>query len=287
MAKSPLLLGQRHPRYSLTFFAFVLCAWWFLSHRSPPPRPVFYTHNDDLKGRLEREERKYRAMLPERQALIKKFGPTPAQVVMYVARPSIINAGVVVDNRHVSGFLRMSNHGPRTPSVCRESSVSEFTLTRSAGDFFPPIFNCPHELDRIGALSDGGKWMCGISRIQDKPDCVIYSFGMSHILFPFVLRPRVDARCQVHRFAHASRVAPSAPLPVVAMSPELRLSQTPHFTTRGDAYVILSSGAWTETHSHSVTQVARFTPDAHDVARVTMSKSSSTSVLAPSRVFAT
>ncbi len=193
MAKSPLLLGQRHPRYSLTFFAFVLCAWWFLSHRSPPPRPVFYTHNDDLKGRLEREERKYRAMLPERQALIKKFGPTPAQVVMYVARPSIINAGVVVDNRHVSGFLRMSNHGPRTPSVCRESSVSEFTLTRSAGDFFPPIFNCPHELDRIGALSDGGKWMCGISRIQDKPDCVIYSFGMSHFLFP--LRPSPSSGC--------------------------------------------------------------------------------------------
>ena len=48
-----------------------------------------------------------------------------------------------------------------------------------AGDFFPPIYNCPHELDRLGALGDGGKWMCGMSRIQDKPDCVIYSFGAS------------------------------------------------------------------------------------------------------------
>ncbi|KAI0753831.1 methyltransferase domain-containing protein [Fomes fomentarius] len=141
MAKSPLLLGQRHPRYSLTLFAFVLCAWWFLSNRPPPPRPVFYTHNNDLKGRLEREERKYRAMLPERLALIKKFGPTPAQVVMF------------------------------PPNV-------EPWPSYTVWDFFPPIFNCPHELDRVGALSDGGKWMCGISRIQDKPDCVIYSFGM-------------------------------------------------------------------------------------------------------------
>ena len=55
---------------------------------------------------------------------------------------------------------------------------------RRPGDFFPPIFNCPHELDRLGALGDGGKWICGVSRIQDKPDCVVYSFGTSP-RFPF------------------------------------------------------------------------------------------------------
>ncbi len=45
------------------------------------------------------------------------------------------------------------------------------------GDFFPAAFNCPHELERIGSLGDGGKWTCGVSRIAEKPDCIIYSFG--------------------------------------------------------------------------------------------------------------
>lgn len=50
-----------------------------------------------------------------------------------------------------------------------------FILT---GDFFPPAFNCPHETERIGALGDGGKWVCGLSRLADKPDCVVYAFGI-------------------------------------------------------------------------------------------------------------
>jgi hypothetical protein len=40
-------------------------------------------------------------------------------------------------------------------------------------------------VERLGALGDGGKWVCGTSRIATKPNCVIYSFGKSMI---FVLR---------------------------------------------------------------------------------------------------
>ncbi|KAI0692120.1 methyltransferase domain-containing protein [Cerioporus squamosus] len=140
MAKSALSL-QRHPRYTIALAAFILCAYWFLSSPTPRPRAVAYRANNDLKARLEREERKYRAMLPQRQDLITRFGPTPAQVVMFPP-----------------------DQDPWPP----------YTVW----DFFPPLFNCPHELDRLGALGDGGKWMCGISRIQDKPNCVIYSFGI-------------------------------------------------------------------------------------------------------------
>lgn len=50
-------------------------------------------------------------------------------------------------------------------------------LPYTVWDFFLPAFNCPHEVERIGALGDGGKWVCGLSRLEDKPDCVIYSFG--------------------------------------------------------------------------------------------------------------
>ena len=88
MAKSPFLLTlQRHPRYTLALAAFVLCAYWFLSTPAPLPRPVRYNANNELQARLEREERKYRAMLPQRQELITRYGPTPAQVVMFVALP--------------------------------------------------------------------------------------------------------------------------------------------------------------------------------------------------------
>ena len=50
-------------------------------------------------------------------------------------------------------------------------------LNVCSGDFFPPAFNCPHELERIGNLGDGGKWTCGLSRVAQKPDCIVYSFG--------------------------------------------------------------------------------------------------------------
>ncbi|PIL26341.1 hypothetical protein GSI_12097 [Ganoderma sinense ZZ0214-1] len=140
MLKLPLL-GQRHPRYTIALAGLVLCAYWFLSSSAPPLRPVHYNANHELKARLEREERKYRDMVPQRHDLITKFGPTPAQVVMF------------------------------PPD---QDPWPAYTVW----DFFPPVFNCPHELDRLGALGDGGKWICGISRIQDKPDCVVYSFGI-------------------------------------------------------------------------------------------------------------
>lgn len=49
------------------------------------------------------------------------------------------------------------------------------------GDFFIPAFNCPHRIDRIGALGDGGKWICGTERIaQKRSPCTVYSFGINH-----------------------------------------------------------------------------------------------------------
>lgn len=79
------------------------------------------------------------------------------------------------------GSRQTKTPGRRTPSVSLHTPVFPALApdTSAAGDFFPPIFNCPHELDRLGALGDGGKWMCGLSRIEDKPNCVIYSFGTS------------------------------------------------------------------------------------------------------------
>ncbi|KAF9438310.1 hypothetical protein BGZ76_008698 [Entomortierella beljakovae] len=43
-------------------------------------------------------------------------------------------------------------------------------------------FNCPHEIQRVGPLSDGGKWICGMSLYEEHPraKCVMYSFGVNH-----------------------------------------------------------------------------------------------------------
>ncbi|ETW81144.1 hypothetical protein HETIRDRAFT_46155, partial [Heterobasidion irregulare TC 32-1] len=46
-------------------------------------------------------------------------------------------------------------------------------------DFFIPAFQCPHRVQRIGTLGDGGKWVCGMERIVKKEKCVIYSVGIN------------------------------------------------------------------------------------------------------------
>ena len=53
-------------------------------------------------------------------------------------------------------------------------------LTPRLGDFFIPTFRCPHRVERVGTLGDGGKWVCGLDRVarQHKP-CTIYSFGIN------------------------------------------------------------------------------------------------------------
>jgi len=46
-------------------------------------------------------------------------------------------------------------------------------------DFFVPAFQCPHRVERVGTLGDGGKWVCGLDRVAKQDKCVIYSFGVN------------------------------------------------------------------------------------------------------------
>jgi hypothetical protein len=60
--------------------------------------------------------------------------------------------------------------------ACLDERVSD----RLPGDFFLPAFRCPHRVQRIGTLGDGGKWVCGLDRIaQQRKPCRIYSFGIN------------------------------------------------------------------------------------------------------------
>lgn len=46
-------------------------------------------------------------------------------------------------------------------------------------NYFPPSITCPYPATRLGAVGDGGKWICGIGVIARKSrPCIIYSFGV-------------------------------------------------------------------------------------------------------------
>ncbi|KZS98537.1 hypothetical protein SISNIDRAFT_448803 [Sistotremastrum niveocremeum HHB9708] len=140
----------RHPRYVLGAGFLILCTFLLLAERQSSPfkprYPAFPQSAGDtqsLSVRLSAAEETYQRVLKNRKGLIHKFGPTPDKIEMFPA-----------DVR------------PWPP----------YTVW----DFFPAAFNCPHEVERIGALGDGGKWVCGLSRVATKPDCVVYSVGINH-----------------------------------------------------------------------------------------------------------
>ncbi|KAF7297127.1 hypothetical protein MIND_00945600 [Mycena indigotica] len=142
-----MALWTQHPRYS-TFILFCVVGTLYLLgvHHPGAIRPriaLRKLHAHDLPTRLERSKRIYNKLLVERQGLIKKFGPNPQDIVLFPP-----------------------NVAPWPP----------YTVW----DFFPAAFNCPHEIQRLGALGDGGKWVCGVSRVEKKRDCVVYSVGINY-----------------------------------------------------------------------------------------------------------
>ncbi|KAF4568481.1 putative methyltransferase-like protein 24 [Pleurotus pulmonarius] len=141
---------QRHPRYTLFVFLVICGTFYMLSpynldlpqQYSPVRTSTIYTDNG-LPKRVERSDRIYSKVLRDRQAMIKKFGPTADDVDMFPPDKDPWPAYTV-------------------------------------WDFFPAAYNCPHEVERIGAMGDGGKWVCGLSRVQKKADCVVYSVGINY-----------------------------------------------------------------------------------------------------------
>ena len=82
--------------------------------------------------------------------------------------------------------------------------IQDFIYPYNIWDLFRPTFFCPFDLERIGKLGDGGKWVCGMSRhealapgpsSEASPDksIVVYSFGVEHdSLFEAALLARLN-----------------------------------------------------------------------------------------------
>ena len=84
---------QRHPRY-VRLAAFLVVSS-FLYLRAPYPihdysaTTVGYPGDPSLPSRVERAELAYRQVVEKRQSLIRKHGPSPSQVLLYVCRSSL------------------------------------------------------------------------------------------------------------------------------------------------------------------------------------------------------
>lgn len=136
---------SRHPRYSLFILVVLATTFYLLTplNQEPFPTSLFVMKDNDLSNRVYRAHHIYNKVLEDRKGLINKFGPSPKDIAVFP-----------------------EDKAPWPP----------YTVW----DFFPAAFNCPHEVERHGALGDGGKWVCGLSRVYEKPDCVVYSFGINY-----------------------------------------------------------------------------------------------------------
>ncbi|KAJ7695790.1 methyltransferase domain-containing protein [Mycena rosella] len=112
---------------------------WALYAYSTAYQPAPSFTGPALRQLLRQSEEEYQESVRNRAGMIRKYGPTAAEVDSF---PS---------------------HG------------EFYTLW----DFFPPAYQCPHRVQRLGTMGDGGKYICGIERVAAKPACVVYSFGIN------------------------------------------------------------------------------------------------------------
>ncbi|KAJ3730356.1 methyltransferase domain-containing protein [Lentinula raphanica] len=134
---------KRHPRYSI-FLVFLLLAICFVLIPSAPYVPsynhvAFEDTTPNVQQRFALSEAIYEKALMDRKALLRRFGPLPEDV----------------------------------------ETFPDHDKPYTIWNFFPAAFNCPYEVRHLGTLADGGKWVCGLSRLERQPDCIIYSFGIS------------------------------------------------------------------------------------------------------------
>lgn len=136
-----MALYARHPRFTITLLILIFISLFMFAGDSAPLSSMAFSRSRDamLAEALSLDEIYYTEMVQRRQQLIKTWGPTPDKVDPF---PS---------------------HG------------EFYTLW----DFFLPSFRCPHRVERIGIMGDGGKWVCGLERIAPKRQCRIYSFGVN------------------------------------------------------------------------------------------------------------
>ncbi|KZT04288.1 uncharacterized protein LAESUDRAFT_303245 [Laetiporus sulphureus 93-53] len=133
----------RHPLLTALTVISVLLVFCFFPPGPPNGHGGSFSRGrgvDATRWAVMEEEARYEQVLRERQMMVRKWGPTPERVEAFPLRDDF------------------------------------YTLW----DFYIPAFQCPHRVDRVGTLGDGGKWLCGLARLAAQPSCVVYSFGVNN-----------------------------------------------------------------------------------------------------------
>jgi hypothetical protein len=90
-------IWQRHPRYVLLVFFFFFCTLYFFYpiQQHPTFKPIYIFQHNTLSNRLERSDHIYEKSLTSRQGMIKKFGPAPKDIILYVQVFTLSNVWVL------------------------------------------------------------------------------------------------------------------------------------------------------------------------------------------------
>ncbi|KAK2040417.1 hypothetical protein LZ31DRAFT_604177 [Colletotrichum somersetense] len=114
------------------------------------------------------------------QRLLGKHGDRIESLRDFMSRSESLWAKTVMQRHEMIGadYGGDESSMPLFPSTNGETyAIHPYTVW----DFIPASYNCPWDVERIGRMGDGGKWVCGMSRYVDYPkdrECVIYSFGV-------------------------------------------------------------------------------------------------------------
>ncbi|KAF9921850.1 hypothetical protein FBU30_008087 [Linnemannia zychae] len=123
------------------------------------------------RQRLLNEELQYMSQNLGADSRTNKYFPDPAEITRRLKNSERLYQ---LEVKKRNDYIRKNNsiHGAWHPNAKEMMPLWWY---------FQPSFNCPYEVERVGRINDGGKWMCGMSVIesftkQDK--CVIYSLGV-------------------------------------------------------------------------------------------------------------
>ncbi|KAK9840632.1 hypothetical protein WJX81_005767 [Elliptochloris bilobata] len=68
-------------------------------------------------------------------------------------------------------------------------------------DVWAPFYDCPFVRERIGKIGDGGKYLCGVSSLLQRPGCLVFSIG-SNGETSFEEAILDSTPCEVHTWDH-------------------------------------------------------------------------------------
>ena len=79
----------RHPRYSLLILVTLITTFYLLFVPHQEQIHSFHLQDHGLDARVQRSHRVYDKLLLQREGLIKKWGPTPKDIAVYVVSFSV------------------------------------------------------------------------------------------------------------------------------------------------------------------------------------------------------